>query len=55
MRGALTAAEGFTNVQTDIANRTCQFNYTKSEAEMTAKLNELAKDNSHIKDWKKKS
>ena len=51
MRGALTPADGFSNVQTDIANNTCQFNYSKSEAELTAKLDELAKSNPHIRDW----
>jgi hypothetical protein len=51
VRGALTPADGFSNVQTDIANNTCQFNYSKSEAELTAKLDELAKANEHIRDW----
>jgi hypothetical protein len=52
VRGALTVADGFSNVQTDIANTTCRFNYSKSEAELTAKLDELAKANDHIRDWK---
>jgi len=55
VRGALTQAGGFTNIQTDIANRTCQFNYSKSEDELWAKLDELAKNNSHLRDWKKKT
>ena len=54
MRGALTPADGFSNVETDIANTTCRFNYSKSEADLTAKLDELAKSNTHIRDWKKK-
>jgi hypothetical protein len=54
VRGALTEADGFTNVQTDIPNTTCRFDYAKSEADLTAKLDELAKTNSHIRDWKKK-
>jgi hypothetical protein len=41
----------FSNVQTDIANTTCRFNYSNSEAELTAKLDELAKANTHIRDW----
>jgi hypothetical protein len=53
VRGALTAADGFSNVQTDIANTTCRFNYSKSEVELTAKLDELAKSNPHIGGWKK--
>ncbi len=54
MRGALTPADGFSNVQTDIANTTCRFNYAKSETELTAKLDELAKANSHLREWKQK-
>jgi hypothetical protein len=54
VRGALTPADGFTNVQTDIAATTCKFDYSKSEAELSAKLDELSKTNSHIRDWKKK-
>jgi hypothetical protein len=51
VRGSLTAADGFSNVQTDIANTSCRFNYSKSEAELTAKFDELAKSNPHIRDW----
>jgi hypothetical protein len=51
VRGALTPADGFSNVQTDIANTTCRFKYSNSEAELTAKLDELAKSNPHIRDW----
>ena len=54
MRGALTEADGFTNVQTDIAKTTCKFDYSKSEADLKAKLDELAQSNSHIRDWKTK-
>ena len=54
MRGALTEADGFTNVQTDIATTTCKFDYSKSQADLTAKLNELSQSNSHIRDWKTK-
>lgn len=55
MRGALTTADGFSNIETDIPNTTCRFNYSKSEAELTAKLDELAKTNTHIRGWKKKA
>ena len=55
MRGALTPADGFSNVQTDTAATTCRFNYARSETELTAKLDELAKSNDHLRDWKKKS
>jgi hypothetical protein len=54
VRGALTPADGFSNVETEIANTTCRFNYSKSEADLTAKLDELAKSSTHIRDWKKK-
>jgi len=57
VRGDLTKVDGFTNVQTDTAATTCRFNYTRSEAseaELTAKLDELAKSNDHLRDWKKK-
>jgi hypothetical protein len=54
VRGALTQAEGFSIIRTDFANRTCSFDYTKSEAELTAQLNELAKTCSHLQDWSRK-
>lgn len=54
MRGVLTPADGFSNVQTDIGNTICRFNYAKSDAELTAKLNELAETNTHLRQWKKK-
>lgn len=54
MRSALTPADGFTNVQTDLATTTCRFDYSKSEAELTTKLNELSETNAHIRGWKKK-
>lgn len=55
MRGDLTEADGFTAVQTDTDTTTCQFHYAKSEAELTAKLDALAKTNLHLRDWKKKA
>ena len=54
MRGALTKADGFSNIQTDIGNTTCSFDYSKNEAELKAQLDELAKTNSHLRDWRKK-
>ena len=54
MRGALTQAGGFTNIQTDIDARVVRFDYAKSDAEMTAALDELAKTNTHISGWTKK-
>lgn len=54
MRGALNEAGGFSNIQTDIANRQVRFDYTKSEAEMKAAVEELAKTNTHISGWSKK-
>jgi uncharacterized protein (DUF1697 family) len=55
VRSALTEAEGFTNVKTDISSTTCSFNYSKSEADLTQKLDEISKTNSHVRDWKKKN
>jgi hypothetical protein len=54
VRGALNPGEGFSNFEIDLPNTTCRFDYAKSEAELTAKLDELAKTNSHISGWKKK-
>ena len=54
MRGALTKAEGFSNIKTDIGNTTCSFDYAKSESEMKTQLDELAKSNSHLREWRKK-
>jgi hypothetical protein len=42
-------------VKTDTSATTVSFSYSKSEKDMTEKLNELAAKNEHIKDWKKKS
>ena len=55
MRGALTQADGFSNIQTDIANNTCSFEYSKSDAELKSQLDELAKSNAHLRDWRKKN
>jgi hypothetical protein len=54
VRGALTQAGGFSNIQTDIGNRQVKFDYAKSETEMKAALDELSKTNEHIRDWSKK-
>lgn len=50
MRGALTEKDGFTNVETDIDNRLAT-DYSKSKADLTAKLEELGKANEHIAGW----
>ncbi len=55
MRGDLTKADGFSNVRTDLDNTTCRFEYSKSDAELKAQLDELAKSNSHLRDWQKKN
>jgi hypothetical protein len=55
VRGDLTAARGFSNVNTDIKNRTCSFNYSKSEADLQQQLEELAKTNTHLRDWSEKN
>jgi hypothetical protein len=55
VRGALTKADGFSNIRTDIQNRTCSFEYSRSEAELKTQLDELAKTNSHLQDWSKKN
>jgi hypothetical protein len=55
VRGALTKADGFSNIKTEVDTKTCTFNYTKSETELKAQLDELAKSNSHIRDWSKKN
>ena len=55
MRGALTKSDGFSNVQTDLPNTTCTFEYTKSDGELKAHLDELAKSNSHIRGWNPKN
>ena len=53
MRGDLTKADGFSNIRTDLSNKTCSFDYAKSEAELKAQLDELAKSNPHLRDWSK--
>ena len=55
MRGALTKDNGFSNIRTDISNNTCSFDYDKSDAELKIKLDELAKTNSHLSEWSKKT
>ena len=53
MRGDLTKADGFSNVRTDLDSKTCSFEYSKSDAELKTQLDELAKTNSHLRDWRK--
>ncbi len=55
MRGDLTKTDGFSNDRTDLDNKTCSFDYSKSDAELKAQLDELAKSNSHLRDWSKKN
>ncbi len=54
MRGDLTKADGFSNIRTDLTNNTCNFEYAKSEAELKAQLDELAKSNPYLRGWSKK-
>jgi hypothetical protein len=54
VRGDLTKADGFSNIRTDLSSKTCSFDYTKSEGELKTQLDELAKSNSHLRDWSKK-
>jgi hypothetical protein len=54
VRGDLTEARGFSNVSTDYRNRTCSFVFSKSEGELELQLNELAKTNTHLRDWREK-
>ena len=55
MRGALTEADGFTNIKTDLSSTTCTFDYSKSDSELKTRLDELSKTNSHIRGWSKKA
>jgi len=55
VRGDLTKADGFSNIRTDLGNNTCSFEYTKSEAELKTQLDELAKSNSHLREWREKN
>ena len=55
MRGDWTQANGFSNVRTDLDNTTCSFEYSKSDAELKTQLDELAKSNSHLRDWRIKN
>jgi hypothetical protein len=54
VRGDLTKTEGFSNIRTDLSNNTCRFDYAKSDTELKAQLDELAKSNPHLRDWSKK-
>jgi hypothetical protein len=54
VRGALTPELGFSNVKTDFGTTTVTFQFSKSDADLTAILDELAKTNSHIAEWKRK-
>lgn len=48
MRSALTAAEGFENLKTDLKNRSATFT-AKNPEEIKKKLEEIAANNSHVK------
>jgi hypothetical protein len=44
----LEKIDGVTEIETDIANRTCSFKLTKPDVDYKAKLAEFAKTNTHI-------
>jgi hypothetical protein len=44
----LEKIDGVTEIETDIANRTCSFKLTKPDVDYKAKLEEFAKTNTHI-------
>jgi copper chaperone CopZ len=48
VRGDLVKIDGVTDIETDIANRTCSFKLTKPGVDYKAKLAEFAKTNSKL-------
>ncbi|HEV3022041.1 MAG TPA: hypothetical protein VGX76_06225 [Pirellulales bacterium] len=42
---------GITDIQTDIGARLCKFKLKDEELDLSAKLSELAKTNSHMSGW----
>lgn len=42
---------GVSNIETDIATNICKFYLKDDNLDVKAKLDELAKDNSHIEGW----
>jgi len=47
----LTEVGGVSNIETDIPTNICKFYLADEKLDVKAKLDELAKDNSHIEGW----
>jgi hypothetical protein len=52
VRSDLANVEGVSNIQTDLKKRTCQFHLANKDLDLKSKLDELAKGNEHLKDFK---
>jgi hypothetical protein len=48
VRSALQKIEGVSDIETNVAARSCKFKLSNPELDLVAKLNEFAKTNSHI-------
>jgi len=48
----LAKIAGVTDIETDIVNRTCSFKLTNPDVDYKARLEELAKTNTHIAGYK---
>jgi len=53
VKDTLVAVEGVSNIVTDPAKHECSFWSTKTEAEIKAKLDDLAKGNDKIAGWER--
>ena len=47
----MTDVPGVSNIETDIESNICKFYVADEKLDVKAKLDELAKDNSHIEGW----
>ena len=52
MRSDLANVEGVSNIHTDIKTRTCRFQLANKDLDLKAKLDELAQNNEHLKEFK---
>ena len=49
MRSDLANIDGISDIKTDLKKRSCQFKLSNKDLDLTAKLEELAQGNEHLK------
>ncbi len=53
MRSALSKVDGVSDIKTNVGSRLCTFKLASKDMDIEAKLDELARTNTHIAGWSK--